>query len=269
VARVAERWLLSRFTPPSVVIDRHQHIVHFHGNTEHFLDQPRGEPTRELLSLVREPMLGAVRSAVHTALTTGETATARTGWSETAGSRMCVDVVVGKLETEDFSRHFLVSFIERSEPLSSGGSPATDSEQNRVLLEAELKRLGDELRSTISELQSSNEELRAANEETTSINEELQSTNEELETSKEELQSLNEELSAVNSQLQLKMEELESTTSDLVSLLGNTEIAVVFLDLKLHIRRFTPSITDLLDLIPSDAGRPLGALARNLPIRIF
>jgi two-component system CheB/CheR fusion protein len=72
---------------------------------------------------------------------------------------------------------------------------------------------------------------------------------------------LNEELTAVNSQLQLKMDELESATSDLTSLLSNTEVAVIFLDLTLRIRRFTPPITDLLDLIPSDAGRPLAALA--------
>src|SRR5207248_1611006 len=95
------------------------------------------------------------------------------------------------------------------------------------------------------------------------INEELQSSNEELETSKEELQSLNEELTTVNAQLQIKMEEVEGATSDLVCLLTNTEIAVVFLDLKLHIRRFTPSIVDLLDLIPADAGRPLAALAQR------
>jgi two-component system CheB/CheR fusion protein len=121
----------------------------------------------------------------------------------------------------------------------------------------------DELQSTIEELQSSNEEMKASNEEAMSVNEELQSTNEELETSKEELQSLNEELTTLNVQLQSKMEEHEATTNDLTSLLTSTDIAVMFLDTNLRIRRFTPAISDLFDAIPSDIGRPLSDLSEK------
>ncbi|MDB5324773.1 MAG: domain S-box, partial [Phycisphaerales bacterium] len=117
--------------------------------------------------------------------------------------------------------------------------------------------------STIEELQTSNEEMKASNEEVSSVNEELQSTNEELETSKEELQSLNEELSTVNAQLTSKMEELERITNDLSSLLSSTDIAVLFLDTQLRIRRFTPAMKYLIDLIPSDAGRPLSDMAHK------
>ena len=99
--------------------------------------------------------------------------------------------------------------------------------------------------------------MKASHEEVTGINEELQSSNEELETSKEELQSLNEELTTVNAQLHGKMEELERTGSDLSSLLSSTEIAVIFLDLAFRIRRFTPPARDLIELIPTDAGRLL------------
>ena len=96
-----------------------------------------------------------------------------------------------------------------------------------------------------------------------SINEELQSANEELETSKEEMQSLNEELTTVNAQLRAKVEEQQATSSDLASLLASTDIAVLFLDTAFRIRRYTPAIRDLVDLITSDVGRPLTALARR------
>jgi len=135
-----------------------------------------------------------------------------------------------------------------------------DPTDDRRLVE-ELSQARDELQAALTEAQSSKEDLKASHEEMTSINEELQSTNEELETSKEELQSLNEELVTLNAQLQAKMAELESTSSDLESLLASTDIAVLFLDPSLRIRRFTPATRALLDLIAGDVGRPVAALA--------
>ena len=112
--------------------------------------------------------------------------------------------------------------------------------------------------------QSNNEELKASNEEVISINEELQSANEELESSKEELQSLNEELIAANAQLQTKIGELEAANNDLSNLWSSTSIAVVFLDTQLRVRRFTPAMSDLLELLPSDIGRPIAHFAPKL-----
>jgi len=85
----------------------------------------------------------------------------------------------------------------------------------------------------------------------------LQSTNEELETSKEELQSVNEELQTVNHELNTKIEELDRANSDLNNLFQSTQIATIFLDKDLEIRSFTPAVTKLFNLIPSDSGRPL------------
>jgi two-component system CheB/CheR fusion protein len=97
-----------------------------------------------------------------------------------------------------------------------------------------------------------------------STNEELQSANEELETSKEELQSLNEELQTVNAQLQGKLDDLARANDDMQNLLNSTNIATIFLDQKLHIKRFTAEATKMVKLIPSDMGRPIGDLASNL-----
>ena len=149
-----------------------------------------------------------------------------------------------------------------SDPPPLPVAPDTGEHRSGELAD-ELGRVRDELQSTVEELQTSNEEMKASHEEVTSINEELQSSNEELETSKEELQSLNEELTTVNAQLLAKMEEVERARNDLASLLSSTDIAVIFLDRQYRIRRFTPAVRDLLELISSDVGRPLSDLARK------
>jgi two-component system CheB/CheR fusion protein len=128
---------------------------------------------------------------------------------------------------------------------------------------AEVRTLRRELQNTIEAFEATSEELKASNEEATSINEELQSSNEELETGKEELQSVNEELTTVNSQLQTKIAQLEATTNDLANLLSSTDIAVVFLDSDFRVRRFTPAVSDLLELIESDIGRRITDLAQK------
>lgn len=130
-------------------------------------------------------------------------------------------------------------------------------------LEAAVKALRRDLLSNPEEYDSVNQELKAANEEIMSMNEELQSANEELEASKEEMQSLNEELSTVNSQLSDKVSELTALTNDLVNLLTATEIATVFLDGQLRIKRFTPRATEMLNLIESDLGRPVSHITQN------
>ena len=131
-------------------------------------------------------------------------------------------------------------------------------------LEEELKAAQRDHQSTIDELLASNEELRVANEEVISGNEELQSSNEELETSKEELQSVNEELVTVNSQLQEKVHQLNTANSDMANLLKSSEIATLFLDNELRIKFFTPAVTRVLNLIPTDIGRPLTHLSTDL-----
>src|SRR5262245_2753272 len=108
------------------------------------------------------------------------------------------------------------------------------------------------------------EELKSSNEEMVSVNEELQSTNEELETSKEELQSVNEELQTVNHELTIKIDELDRASSDLQNLYESTDVAIVFLDRELVIRSFTPAVTRIFSLIPTDRGRPLTDIAHHL-----
>ena len=136
---------------------------------------------------------------------------------------------------------------------------------NRIReLERELNFMKESLRETIEELETSNEKLKTSNEMVQSINEELQSANEEMETSKEELQSMNEELVTVNSELQTKIEELSETNNDINNLLSSTEIGTIFLDKHLHIKRFTPATTRVINLIETDIGRPLDHISTEI-----
>jgi two-component system CheB/CheR fusion protein len=131
-------------------------------------------------------------------------------------------------------------------------------------IQDELKYTKDKLQATMEEMHASQEEMRSMNEELQSTNEELQSTNEELTTSKEELQSLNEELVTVNSELQAKVDDLTRANNDIKNLLYSTNIATVFLDGDLRITRFTPSATNIINLLPTDLGRPISDISTKL-----
>jgi two-component system CheB/CheR fusion protein len=128
----------------------------------------------------------------------------------------------------------------------------------------ELQEAHADLQSAHDEMQVSQEELKSTNEELQSMNEELQSTNEEITTSKEEMQSMNEELQTVNHELQAKVDELSRTSDDMKNLLNSTDIATLFLDDALLVRRFTTQTAKIIKLIPSDVGRPITDIVTSL-----
>ncbi|MEM7784975.1 MAG: CheR family methyltransferase [Planctomycetota bacterium] len=124
-------------------------------------------------------------------------------------------------------------------------------------LEAELVYTKDNLSAAIEEMEASNEELQVTNEELVAANEELQSTN-------EELHSVNEELYTVNQEHTRKINELQEITDDLEVLLNNFEVATLFLDANLKIRKFTTAVCDHFSLVPHDVGRPISNFRTNL-----
>ncbi|MBU1249037.1 MAG: PAS domain-containing protein, partial [Proteobacteria bacterium] len=160
--------------------------------------------------------------------------------------------------------------LDKNQPLAApddsgeGHALCADSGARVEALKQELRVKEEYLQSTIEELETSNEELKSSNEEMQSLNEEAQSTNEELETSKEELQSINEELATVNNELQSKVADLSQANNDMRNLLAGTGIATVFVGHNLQILRFTPLATQIINLIPSDVGRPVAHTVSNL-----
>jgi two-component system CheB/CheR fusion protein len=64
--------------------------------------------------------------------------------------------------------------------------------------------------------------------------------------------------------LQTSNNQLGLLNNDLTNLLGSVNVAILMVDNNLNLRRFTPMAERLLDLIPSDAGRPLTFMNRGV-----
>jgi len=261
-AELAQQFLVNLYGPPSVLIDERLQCLHFFGNTEKYLSQPAGPSTRDLRLLIRESLLGRLRSAIKQAQTEHRRITTKVQLAnEDRGATIAVTPIQRGREGENL---ILVSFLdEQAGPPETPESDAAIPPDSRRdgHFEDELRLAREDLQSSVEELELSNEELKASHEEVTSTNEELQSTNEELETAKEELQSLNEELTTVNHQLEIKIEEAETTANDLNNLLTSTDIATLFLDREFRIRRYTPTVQRLTRIIQGDVGRSLSELA--------
>ncbi|MGQ7794637.1 chemotaxis protein CheB [Faunimonas sp. B44] len=265
-AEMARHALLQRYAPASVLIDQNGRVLYFHGTTRDYLENPPGEPTRDLLTMARAGLAAGLRAAIREASRENRSVTVHARIRERKTGRS-VAMTVMPLPSAPPGTLLLVSFVPAVPQPHSSSVPtredAGDASSSERALQEELRATRAELQSTIEYQETTNEELKAANEEVTSMNEELQSINEELETSREELQSFNEELNTVNSQLQHKISELEATTNDLNNLLTGSEVATLFLDENFCIRWFAPATQDLFDFVASDIGRPIAHLARK------
>ncbi len=269
VRGAVEKVLMEEYTPACVVVDQKGEILHFHGRTGKYLEQPAGEPTIQIADMAREGLRFALLSALRRVDEENPEIREKDVRVKTNHAYRRIDLVVKRISEPPLKDCRLVVFEELPEPevpeqKPESRLPGEEDTQRAAALEKELMRVREDYRSAMEELQSSNEELRSTNEEVHSSNEELQSTNEELESSREELQSLNEELSTVNSELFNKIVEVKDGYNAINAVLNNTRIAIVFLDNDLRLRRFTPEATRLLNLIDSDVGRPLDHITHNL-----
>jgi len=273
LARQIERLLLNCFVPVSVIINEHGSIIYIHGRTGKYLEPSAGQPNMNIIEMAREGLRLPLVSSLRLAAKKGETEIISSGLRvKTNGDFETIELKLKKIiDPEALRDFFLVSFYPATteNKVQSADSTKTDSilinkTDEKEQLEQELFFTKESLRTTIEELETANEELKSTNEELQSINEELQSSNEELETAKEEMQSLNEELNSVNSELQAKIETLSDTHDDMQNLLNSTDIATIFLDSHLKIKRFTRQATAIIKLIDSDIGRPLEDLVSTL-----
>ena len=265
IAELAQRTLLDQLTPPSVLVNENGDIIYIHGRTGAYLEPASGTARMNILEMAREGCASELRAVLHQAVTLKKDILRHHLKVKTNGGLADVHLTVKALsEPAGLEGLFLVAFEEMTPPVLSKVRRTSKSSQDAIALEQELKLVKADLQATIEEFQAANEELKSANEELQSTNEELQSTNEEMETSKEEIQSINEELLTVNSELQVKVDQLFKAESDIQNLMNSTEIATIFLDLRLCLTRYTPAATMIFNLIPSDIGRPISHLAPNL-----
>ena len=71
-----------------------------------------------------------------------------------------------------------------------------------------------------------------------------------------ELLSLNEELGTVNTELQAKVEKLERATDDMQNLLNGIQVATIFVDDQLNVKRYTEEARQLFNLVPAASAVP-------------
>ncbi|HVW25372.1 MAG TPA: CheR family methyltransferase [Polyangiaceae bacterium] len=269
VGLVAERLLLSSFVPPTVILSERGELIYLHGRTGSFLEPAAGEPTNNVFNMAREGLRLELPAAMRQASTSVEPVVRRGLQVKTNGGFSSVRLTVRKLdEPESLRGAFIATFEEEKDEPKKPKVRSGKSDRGHIerisSLERELQRTKENLQGTIEELETSNEELKSTNEELQSTNEELQSANEELETSREEMQSLNEELQTVNSELEERNRALSQANDDMQNLLNSTEIATIFLDDKLAIKRFTTQAKKVFSLIDTDIGRPISDLTANL-----
>jgi two-component system CheB/CheR fusion protein len=269
---LAEKLLVERYSPPCVVVNDKFEVLHVSSRTKRYLEVPVGKPTLDILKMAREELRPALRAAICKAFT--ETKQVNFRGVKLAGDEgaAAVNIMVEPLVASPSCGKLVLVILEPAatptvlQVPSNGDAFSEDdfSRENLIRqLEEQLRITHEQLQFTTEQLDASNEgfmatneELMSINEEFQSANEELQSTNEELEASKEELQALNEELVTVNAELQGKVEELNQANSDMENLFASSAIATIFLDRNLIIKRFSPAMAVLLNLIPADIGRP-------------
>ncbi|HEY0251902.1 MAG TPA: CheR family methyltransferase, partial [Kofleriaceae bacterium] len=257
--------LVEYYAPPSMLLNSDLDVVHLSEHAGRYLQMAGGEPTRQALRLIHPELRLELRAAIYAARQSNAERRI-VHFSDAAGSRH-VEIRVRSVDMPDLGHGgVLVTFddvpatMEEAKVIDDAGTIEPVMRQ----LEEELLRTRDQLRTTVEQYETSLEELKASNEELQAINEELRSATEELETSKEELQSVNEELTTLNQELKIKVDEISQANSDLQNLMMSTEIGVIFLDRNLNIKRFTPRVQDVFNIIPSDIGRPLTHLTHRL-----
>jgi chemotaxis methyl-accepting protein methylase len=266
---LAEQMLLQTYSPAAVLTTGKGDIIYISGRTGKYLEPAVGKANWNVLAMAREGLRYELSVAFQKVVQQGEIHTLRNVVVGTNGGTQMLNVILQPLkEPEALRGMVMIVFTEAPTPPASKkpGKPSRAAPHNGQVedLERELSLARQEVQTTREEMQTSQEELKSTNEELQSTNEELQSTNEELTTSKEEMQSMNEELQTVNNELQAKVDELRCTNNDMKNLLDSTDIATLFLDNHLCVRRFTAQTGKITRLIPGDSGRPITDIASAL-----
>jgi two-component system CheB/CheR fusion protein len=281
---LTEQTLLQQLALAAALVNSQGDILYLHGRAGTYLEPAPGEASiNNILKMAREGLRRDLTVSLHKAAASRETVRVPDVRVKTNGHFTQVDLsvcpVLAGPAAALASPLFLVvleqapgnpsaivppSFLPAISEAAGNDKLQADARAQIAELHDELQAKEEYLRAINEELETANDELKSSNEEMQSVNEELQSTNEELETSKEEMQSINEELSTVNTELQTKVGDLSRANNDMNNLLAGTGIATIFVDYNLRILRFTPSASQIINLISSDVGRPVSHIVSNL-----
>lgn len=267
VAEGFHKVLLDQYTPASLLVNEKGDILYINGRMDRYLQLYSGEAVMNIHKMAREELRYPLGNAIHQAFIHKKIVVFSDLKIDYEGKAILVDFSVDYLNDIQLQGLIVITFRDKG-AIKKRRQPAVkipDAEHDRAVeeLEKELVYTKQQLHTTIEQMETSLEELKSTNEELQSTNEELQSTNEEALTTKEEMQSLNEELMTMNLQYHNKAEELTRLNNDMKNLLDNTEIGTIFLDNQLNILRYTPQVTKLFNVIPSDVGRSITHIVSN------
>ena len=265
------RRVMEKHNPPHLLLDRANRIVRFSGGSVgQYLEPSPGAASLALFDILRKTLRPAARELLQQVRVERETVRRDDVPIRIDGKPRLVSMIAERLAEQGPESEFVVLALQDAGPGQmrvKSGDVGGKSVEELQSLEQELRTTRTQLQSTIDELETANEEMKSSNEEYQSVNEELQSSNEELETAKEEMQSINEELQTINTEIASKNEQLTLLNSDLSNLLESTDIATLFLDESLKVRRFTRGVSDLFHLRDADVGRPITEIVSLLDYR--
>lgn len=298
-AALSRQLLIQCFAPTSIITNVKGDILHIHGESANYLQPLTAQGSNNIIELAHDGLAWALRNAIQ-AVTNDQTFIKADIPYHYNGESILLHLSVRKLTLDfskadlnkldlnkrDFNKRDLSNLdlgyknLGNQDTSSQGPSNQDTSNQDDFLLlsfEPELESLqqppaaapatiydATRIETLELELTSTKETLYAVIEEQNATNEEFRATTEELQSANEELQSFNQELVTVNSELLAKIQHLSHSHTDMQNLHENINIATIFLDTHMQVRRFTPGISKIYRLIHADVGRPLNDIKSSL-----
>lgn len=262
IQSLADQLLLQTYSPAAVLTNNSGDIIYISGRTGKYLEPVAGKANWNIFAMAREGLRNELTGAFQNALRNKKTIKITNVIVDTNGGTQALDLTVQPIMVPETLKGMVM--IVFTELTSLPETKVSGKEKQIPAGTARAKDLELELEQIREENQSFREEMKTSQEELQSTNEELQSTNEELTTSKEEMQSMNEELHTVNHELLVKLDELTLVNNDIKNLFDSTDIAIIFLDNALCVKRFTSQITKITKIIARDVGRPITDIASEL-----
>lgn len=200
IIKTASNLLFSRYTPSSIIINKHLEVIHIHGDTSPFLLPSPGKPNFNILKMARDTISFELQNAIIKVKNDNiEIQKQNIKVNETPHPYL-VSFEIKPINNK--TDYLLIIFNRKAIVQTETELNEKDFSLNRIKeLETELLQVRADIRLVTEDQQLALEELQTSNEELLSSSEELQAMNEELEALTKELQSKNGELTVFNDEL--------------------------------------------------------------------